>query len=167
MHSVLGSGSEFMVRLPVVVNWVPVAPDIPAAAPSKTFCRVLVVDDNIDAAQTLADLLTMTGHEARLAYDGPGAVTAAVAWCPDVVLLDIGLPGLSGFEVAKRIRREAAHSAMVLVALTGYGQASDRQHALEAGFDHHLVKPADFDEVEKILAAVVANTSTALTHSIV
>ena len=167
VHSVLGSGSEFMVRLPVVVNWVPVAPDIPAAAPSKTFCRVLVVDDNIDAAQTLADLLTMTGHEARLAYDGPGAVAAAVAWCPDVVLLDIGLPGLSGFEVAKRIRREAAHSAMVLVALTGYGQASDRQHSLEAGFDHHLVKPADFDEVEKILAAVVANASTALAYSIV
>ena len=156
VHSVLGSGSEFAIRLPVVANWAPVVPDAPVVAQARTSCRVLVVDDNIDAAQTLADLLTLTGHEARLAHDGLAAVAAAVAWCPDVVLLDIGLPGLNGFEVAKRIRREAAQPAMVLVALTGYGQASDRQRAREAGFDHHLVKPADFDEVEKILAAVVA-----------
>ena len=145
-----------LARLPVVANWAPVVPDAPIAAQARTSCRALVVDDNIDDAQTLADLLTLTGHEARLAYDGVAVVAVAVAWCPDVVLLDIGLPGLNGFEVAKRIRREAAHSAMVLVALTGYGQASDRQRAREAGFDHHLVKPADFDEVEKILAAVMA-----------
>ena len=156
VHSVLGSGSEFAIRLPVVANWAPAVPAAPTAAQASTSCRVMVVDDNIDAAQTLADLLTLTGHEARLAYDGLAAVAVALAWCPDVVLLDIGLPGLNGFEVAKRIRLEAAHSAMVLVALTGYGQASDRQRAHEAGFDHHLVKPADFDEVEKILAAVVA-----------
>ena len=156
VHSVLGSGSEFVMRLPVVAHWAPVLPAAPAAAQASTCCRVLVVDDNIDAAQTLADLLTITGHKVRVAHDGVAAVAAAVAWCPDVVLLDIGLPGLNGFEVARRIRHEAAHPAMVLVALTGYGQASDRQRAHEAGFDHHLIKPADFDEVEKILAAVVA-----------
>ena len=145
-----------LARLPVVANWAPVVPDAPIAAQARTSCRALVVDDNIDDAQTLADLLTLTGHEARLAYDGVAVVAVAVAWCPDVVLPNIGLPGLNGFEVAKRIWCEAAHPAMVLVALTGYGQASDRQRAHGAGFDHHLVKPADFDEVEKILAAVVA-----------
>ncbi len=158
VHSVLGHGSEFVMRLPVVAAWepllsLPVAPVAPMAV-GNAGCRVLVVDDNIDAAQTLADLLVMSGHEVRMVHDGLGAVAAAVAWCPDVVLLDIGLPGLNGFEVAKRIRLEAAHPAMVLVALTGYGQTADRQRSHEAGFDHHLVKPADFDEVEKILATV-------------
>lgn len=157
VHSVLGHGSEFVLRLPLATAWAPLQtlPALAAAVPADAGCRVLVVDDNVDAAQTLADLLSMTGHEVRMVHDGLSAVDAAVAWCPDVVLLDIGLPGLNGFEVAKRIRLEAAHPAMVLVALTGYGQASDRQRSHEAGFDHHLVKPADFDEVEKILAAVV------------
>ena len=157
VHSVLGHGSEFVMRLPVVAAWEPpltLLVDPPAAAQAAAGCRVLVVDDNVDAAQTLADLLVMTGHEVRIVHDGLGAVAAAVAWCPDVVLLDIGLPGLNGFDVAKRIRCETTKSDMVLVALTGYGQASDRQRSQEAGFDHHLVKPADFDEVEKILAAV-------------
>ncbi len=156
VHSVLGHGSEFVMRLPVVTSWVTQAEEPPATTHVTPRCRVLVVDDNIDAAQTLADLLSLTGHAVQLAHDGLGALAAAVAWRPDVVLLDIGLPGLNGFEVAKRIRREAAHPAMVLVALTGYGQAADRQRSHEAGFDHHLVKPADFDEVEKILAAVVS-----------
>ena len=158
VHSVLGHGSEFVMRLPVVAAWEPLLtlPVALVAAQGNAGCRVLVVDDNVDAAQTLADLLLMTGHEVRMVHDGLGAVAAAVAWSPDVVLLDIGLPGLNGFEVAKRIRLEAAHPAMTLVALTGYGQAADRQRSREAGFDHHLVKPADFDEVEKILAAVAA-----------
>ena len=104
-------------------------------------------------------MLTLTGHEVRLAHEGMGAVQAAVAWCPDVVLLDIGLPGLNGFEVAKRIRSEATRKTIVLVALTGYGQASDRQQSRDAGFDHHMVKPADFDEVEKILATVARITA--------
>ena len=161
VHSVLGHGSEFVMRLPVVAAWEPLLtlPVAPVAAQANAGCRVLVVDDNVDAAQTLADLLVMTGHEVRLVHDGLAAVAAAVAWCPDVVLLDIGLPGLNGFEVAKRIRLEATHPAMVLVALTGYGQAADRQRSHEAGFDHHLVKPADFDEVEKILVAVAVAVS--------
>jgi DNA-binding response OmpR family regulator len=113
-----------------------------------------VVDDNVDAAQSLANLLTMSGHETRTEHDGTTAVEAALAWRPDVALLDIGLPGISGFEVARRIRQQSKH--MVLVALTGYGQETDRQRSREAGFDHHLVKPADFDDVEKILAAVAS-----------
>ena len=154
VHSVVGHGSEFSVRLPLAADQSlhAVAPvDVAGVTQPR---RVLVVDDNVDAAQTLAELLTLSGHEVRLVHEGLGAVAAAVAWRPDVVLLDIGLPGLNGFEVAKRIRLEAVHPAMVLVALTGYGQAADRQRSGEAGFDHHLVKPADFDEVEKILAAV-------------
>jgi CheY-like chemotaxis protein len=131
-------------------------PQTPAQTqPLQPGRRVLVVDDNIDAAQTLADLLSLSGHDTRIVHDGLGAVAAATDWCPDVVLLDIGLPGLNGFEVARRIRLQAANPAMVLVALTGYGQAADRQRAQDSGFDHHLVKPADFDEIEKILAAVV------------
>ena len=157
VHSVLGQGSEFVMRLPAVAapESLPAMVPAPAATPITQGCRVLVVDDNLDAAQTLSDLLRMTGHEVHMVHDGLDAVTEAVAWCPDVVLLDISLPGLSGFEVAKRIRREAANPTMTLVALTGYGQAADRQRSHEAGFDHHLVKPADFDAVEKILTAVV------------
>ena len=155
-QSILGQGSEFVVRLPVVTADLPTLPvPSPEAVPAKRkFCRVLVVDDNVDAAQSLADLLSLSGHDVRLAYEGISAVETAVAWCPDVVLLDIGLPGLNGFEVAKRIRQQAACPNMVLVALTGYGQATDRQRSKDAGFDHHLVKPADFDDVEKILAGV-------------
>ena len=157
VQSVVGSGSEFVVRLPVVAAYVPAlaSPVIEASRSGEKFCRILVVDDNVDGAQSLADLLSMSGHEVRLAHEGLGAVEAAVAWGPDVVLLDIGLPGLNGFEVAKRIRKEAAHKTMVLVALTGYGQASDRQLSKDAGFDHHLVKPADFDDVDKILLSVI------------
>ena len=158
-HSILGQGSEFVVRLPVVTADLPTPPALPLPSPEvlpakRKFCRVLVVDDNVDAAQSLADLLSLSGHDVRLAYEGISAVDSAVTWCPDVVLLDIGLPGLNGFEVAKRIRQQAACPNMVLVALTGYGQATDRQRSKDAGFDHHLVKPADFDDVEKILEGV-------------
>ena len=99
-------------------------------------------------------LLEMTGHATRLAHDGPAAVQAAIDYWPDVVLLDIGLPGLDGYKVAQRIRQQVGLENVVLVALTGYGQDSDRQRSQDAGFDHHLVKPADFSEIEKILVAV-------------
>ena len=114
----------------------------------------MVVDDNVEAAESLAVLLEMTGHAVRLAYDGPSALEAVLAHRPDVVLLDIGLPGLDGFEVTQRIRKQPALDGVTLVALTGYGQDSDRQRALDVGFDYHLVKPADFGEIEKILALV-------------
>jgi CheY-like chemotaxis protein len=120
---------------------------------------VLVVDDNVDAAETLAMLLGVTGHAVTLAHDGPGAVQAAIDGRPDVVLLDIGLPGLDGYEVAQRIRQQAALKGVVLVALTGYGQDTDRQRSREAGFDHHLVKPADFNEINRLLAGLAQKTN--------
>ena len=161
-HSVLGQGSEFVVRLPVMPLLLTSLPESPtndsAQQPKKASsrCRVLVVDDNIDAAQSMAKLLEMTGQETRLAYDGPSALQAALDYRPDVVLLDIGLPGLDGYEVAERIRQQATLKNVVLVALTGYGQDIDRQHSQAAGFDHHLVKPCNFDEIEKILDRVAS-----------
>ena len=161
-HSILGQGSEFVVRLPLMQTSLPTLPTLALSAPdtapppekAATGCRVLVVDDNVDAAQSLGLLLEMSGHAVYLAYDGPSALQAAIALRPDVALLDIGLPGLDGFEVAQRIRHQAALKGMVLVALTGYGQDTDRQRSQDAGFDYHLVKPAGFDEIEKILLRV-------------
>ena len=158
-HSVLGQGSEFVVRLPVVQPTLPTVslPVLDTAQPpakASTRCRVLVVDDNVDAALSLARLLEMTGHEFRLAYDGPSALEAVMDYQPDVVLLDIGLPGLDGFEVAQQIRQKAALSKIVLVALTGYGQDADRRLSQDAGFDYHLVKPASFSQIERILLSV-------------
>ena len=115
---------------------------------------VLVVDDNVDAAQSLAILLTASGHQVRLVYDGPAALDAILDDRPDVVLLDIGLPGLDGFEVATQIRQQDTLKNIMLVALTGYGQERDRQRSYDVGFDHHLVKPADYGELQKILATV-------------
>ena len=157
-HSSLGHGSEFVVHLPVVVPSVaaaaPGAAD--ATAPTQPSLRVLVVDDNVDMAESLAMLMQADGHVVHTAHSGTGAVSAATDYRPDVVLLDIGLPEIDGFEVARRIRSDPSHHAMVLVALTGYGQDADRQRSREAGFDHHLVKPVDLEELQGILATVKA-----------
>ena len=156
VYSVLGQGSEFVVRLPVVLTALPSSTPRPTdmAPPPGAGCRVLVVDDNKDAAVMLAMLLEASGHDVRMVHDGPAALKATIDDRPDVVLLDIGLPGLDGFEVAKRIRRQPMLEHIVLVALTGYGQESDRERSRAAGFDHHLVKPADFEKVRDILATV-------------
>ena len=160
-RSVFGQGSEFLVRLPVVsdVDLALSLPRLESVQQACKGCRVLVVDDNVDAVQSLGKLLELSGYQVRLAYDGPSAVEAATDMCPDVVLLDIGLPGLTGYEVAERIRQQPLLDGTMLVALTGYGQAADRQRSKEAGFDHHLVKPAEFSEVEKILATVIKRKS--------
>jgi CheY-like chemotaxis protein len=113
---------------------------------------VLVVDDNADSAESLALLLTMKGHEVRTAHDGPAALAAAEAYRPEAVLLDIGLPGMDGHEVARRLRRLAGLDSIFLVALTGYGQEEDRRRAEQAGFDAHLVKPADPLALHQLLA---------------
>ncbi len=157
VHSTLGQGSEFVVRLPVAPALAPQPPSNPTetAEPTGPTLRVLVVDDNVDAAQTLAMLLETLGHDVRTAYTGPTALEAALDYRPSVVLLDIGLPGLNGYEVAKRIRQQPVLHNIVLVAMTGYGQETDRQRSQEAGFDHHLVKPANFGMVQQILATVV------------
>jgi CheY-like chemotaxis protein len=142
----LGRGSEFRVRLPqahVPGGAARAMPDSRAAIPLR---RILVVDDNADAVNSLAQLLRLEGHEVRTAYDGPGAVETAKAFRPHVAILDIGLPGLNGHEVARQLR-QAGLEELVLIAVTGYGQAQDRRHTLEAGFDHHLVKPINPDEL--------------------
>jgi CheY-like chemotaxis protein len=154
--SAVGQGSEFVVRLPVVsphqsqVS----SPPIETAQPTGRSLRVLVVDDNVDTVTTLAMLVKESGHDVRTVYDGSSVLEAALDYRPNVVLLDIGLPGLNGFEVAKQLRRQPALQNAVLVAMTGYGRESDRQRSQEAGFDHHLVKPGDFGKVLQILATV-------------
>jgi CheY-like chemotaxis protein len=114
--------------------------------------RVLIVDDNRDAAMSLAMLLQLSGAETDMAYDGPGAIDAGERFRPDAILLDIGLPGMSGHEVARRIRSEPWGRTVMLVAITGWGQAEDRQRSQEAGFDAHLVKPVDHGALVKLLA---------------
>ena len=158
VSSTLGQGSEFVVSLVVCppgrisVTTQPPATEI--TKPTESALRVLVVDDNLDAANALKMLVEEAGHLVRMAHTGPAALAVALDYRPDVMLLDIGLPELDGFEVAKRIRQEPLLRDIVLVAVTGYRQAADRQRVLEAGFDHYLVKPADFEKVRQILAEV-------------
>ena len=113
--------------------------------------RILVVDDSVDSAETLGELLKIWGHDVCLAHDGPAAVAAARDYRPEIVLLDIGLPGMDGFAVATELRKEGT-AGRLLVALTGYGEQQDKERAREAGFDHHLVKPIDPDRLQKLLA---------------
>ena len=157
VSSVPGQGSEFVVRLPTAAANLPTFPAdaVATAAPPGRSCRVLVVDDNLDAAESMAELLGMDGHEVRMAHDGPAALDAVQQFPTDLVLLDIGLPGMSGLEVARRIRQMPALAHITLVAMTGYGQESDHRNSKEAGFDHHLVKPASFDDINRILTSVV------------
>ncbi len=149
----LGQGSEFKVRLPLSNK--PLAARPRATSPSNQSSgrtgRILVVDDSRDAAESLVMLLQLQGHEVRSASDGPGALEAARAFQPDVVLLDIGLPGMDGYEVARRLREEEGAQKVLLVAMTGYGQDEDRRRSAEAGFDHHLIKPVDLGELQEVL----------------
>jgi signal transduction histidine kinase/CheY-like chemotaxis protein len=147
----LGQGSEFVIRLPVLTRDAepPLTRAAPAPAPPSR--RVLAVDDNVDAVESLALLLSAQGHEVRTAYDGPAAVAAAAAFQPEVVFLDIGLPHMDGYEVARRLRGQAGLSITLLVALTGYGQEEDRRRADEAGFDAYLIKPADPTTLQRLL----------------
>ena len=154
VKSTLKQGSEFIVRLPIVQGEISQLPVVESGLPNARPLRVLVVDDNVDTVLSFSMLLRASGHEVQTAHDGLAAVQAAIDYRPDIVLLDIGLPGLNGYEVAKQIRQHPKLKHVVLVALTGYGQDSDRQASGQAGFTHHLVKPARFDELQKILATV-------------
>jgi CheY-like chemotaxis protein len=147
----VGTGSEFTVRLPLLPGADGPAADT-APAPPAAPRRVLVVDDNHDARDSLGDLLVLSGHEVRVARSGPQAIELAREFRPDVALLDIGLPGMSGYELAGRLRAEPFGPTLLLVALTGYGQDEDRRRTREAGFDHHLTKPADLRQLAGLLA---------------
>jgi CheY-like chemotaxis protein len=120
-------------------------------ADPKARRRILVVDDSEDSATMLVELLELWGHEARAAHDGPSAIQAAREWAPDLILLDIGLPGMNGYAVAKALREESSLREVTLVALTGYGRAADREDSKEAGFNHHLVKPVDLDALQQLV----------------
>jgi PAS domain S-box-containing protein len=148
-----GRGSEFTVTLPIG-DAAPAeragSEHRPADAPARR--RVLVVDDNRDSAESLAMLLSIGGDEVRAGFDGYEAIRVAAQWRPDVVLLDIGMPGLSGYDVARRLRANPWGRDVVLVAMTGWGAENDKRRARDAGFDHHLTKPIDPAEVRRILA---------------
>ena len=113
--------------------------------------RVLIADDNRDSAETLAELLRMEGHAVTVVHDGPGSLAVFEEFRPEVVLLDIGMPGLDGYEVARRVRASRCGSGIKLIAITGWGQENDRQRAFAAGFDHHLTKPVDLQRLSTLL----------------
>ncbi len=152
----LGRGSEFVVRLPVVVE-ASVPPKVVPRddhPPPRSSLRILIVDDNRDGADSLSEMLNIMGNDTRTAYDGEEAVAAAVDFRPDVILLDIGLPRLNGYDACRRIREQPGGTKMVLVAQTGWGADEDRHRTTAAGFDHHMVKPVDPFALMKLLAGV-------------
>ena len=158
VSSTLGEGSEFVVSLPVhrpmALSQKTQPPPTEIAKPTSAALRVLIVDDNVDAATALEMLLQESGHLVRVAHTGPTGLAAALDFRPDVMLLDIGLPELDGWEVAKRIRQQPTLHDIVLVAMTGYGQKADRQRSQKAGFDHHFAKPVQSGKLRQFLATV-------------
>jgi signal transduction histidine kinase/DNA-binding response OmpR family regulator len=157
-----GRGSEFIVRLPVLAaEKAPNSPTGKSLSPPlpRTGHRVLVVDDNNDAAESLAMLLRLSGCEVCSTQDGPSALDAVQTFQPHIVVLDIGLPGMTGYELAQRLRQNVTTREAVLIALTGYGQEEDRQRSQQAGIDHHLVKPVDFGVLQELLASLAPGNS--------
>jgi PAS domain S-box-containing protein len=153
----LGQGSEFVVRLPLSVRRLENVDDLGASqqlqqSPMPSGHRLLIVDDNQDAANSLGMLLKLQGHEVRVAHSGQAALEITEGYTPDVVFLDIGMPGMDGYEVARRLRLQPGLENVVLAALTGWGQQEDRRRTAEAGFNHHLVKPPEPTAVEDVLA---------------
>ena len=147
-------GSEFVVRLPVLLDERAALPSHPPATEPApvTGLRILVVDDNHDSAESLSLLLELAGYQTNVAFDGVEAVEAAASFRPEVILMDLGMPKLNGFEAARQIRQQAWGKGIVLVALSGWGQEEDRNKTAEAGFDAHLVKPVDYATLTELLA---------------
>jgi signal transduction histidine kinase len=148
----VGRGSEFVVRLPLARTWPPAdVPGTQVGSPPDVALRVLVADDNNDAADSLGMLLELIGADVHVVYSGTDALTAFATYRPAVVLLDIGMPGMDGYEVARRIRSLPRSEDVTLIALTGWGQEEDRQRSKSAGFDHHITKPPEFNALKTIL----------------
>jgi len=150
-------GSEFVVRLPVTRDRLvdaPVAARMGETQPQARALRVVLVDDNIDGVESLADLIALLGHEVRIAHDGPTGIGVIREFNPDLVLLDIGLPGMDGYEVARRLRHEIGTRA-VLIAVSGYGRDEDRALSLEAGCEQHLVKPVEFRTLQALFSSLL------------
>ena len=151
----LKKGSEFIVRLPILSGTVirPAANKNPAPIGVPLVPRrILVVDDNVDSAKTSSLLLELQGHEVQTVFDGPTAIKVAQKFRPEIILLDIGLPGMNGYKVAQQLRDTPATKSALLIALSGYGQAEDRRRSNEAGFDYHLVKPADIEHLNALIS---------------
>jgi PAS domain S-box-containing protein len=147
----LGQGAEFLVRLPIMKGAPAVAAHAPAATSLDHPMKLLIVDDNRDGAESMAMLQELLGHQTRLAHTGPDALAIAQEFLPDVILLDIGLPGMDGYEVARKLREMPPLADSLLIALTGYGSEDDRQRARDAGFSAHLAKPADQDRLQRLM----------------
>jgi CheY-like chemotaxis protein len=155
---IIGQGSSFTVQLPLLPSVQPaVAPPHASLSnaldPQLPTFRIMVVDDFVDAAESLAMLLQMEGYEVKTVHCGMQAIEQAQVFRPQVVLLDIGLPGLNGYEVANRLRELPETQEAMLIALTGYGREEDRNRSKNAGFDHHLLKPVNFHTLSELLAS--------------
>jgi len=162
-----GKGSEFIVRLPLAPaapRAETPAPPVAATLPTGHLRRVLVVDDSHDAADSLGMLLRLLGAEVMVVHDGRSALAAMKSFKPAVVLLDLGMPEMNGLEVARRMREDPESRRATLVALTGWGQREDRHRTREAGFDYHLVKPADMGMLQSILSLREADGSQLVRH---
>jgi CheY-like chemotaxis protein len=146
-------GSEFVIRLPLIARQSSATDAVPTAQPKPASqgTSILIVDDNKDAAYSLGLLLRMLGHDVRTANDGPAALKVLESYGPNLVLLDLGMPGMNGCEVARRAREMPNCKGTLFVALTGWGQEEDRQRTREAGFDHHLLKPVNVGALELLL----------------
>ena len=150
-----GRGSEFIIRLPIVPAPTQAQPpkserELPMAKPTRH--RILVVDDNVDAAKTMSMMLKIMGNEIRTAHDGQQGIETAEEFRPDMILLDIGMPKLNGYDTCRRIREQPWGGSIFIVALTGWGQEDDKRRSREAGFDYHLVKPVEPAALESLLA---------------
>jgi signal transduction histidine kinase/CheY-like chemotaxis protein len=149
-----GEGSEFVVCLPLASQPSPAEEaDRTNPPPVTESRRILLVDDNLDTATSLAVLFQIAGHETAVAHEGIAAIESAAGFRPHVILLDIGLPGMSGYDICRRLRERAWAQAITIIALTGWGQEADREKSRAAGFDHHLVKPVDFPELLALVTA--------------
>jgi two-component system CheB/CheR fusion protein len=146
-----GAGSEFVVRLPLAAP--PDAREVPSTAPSRPR-RILIIEDNLDAASSLRIALEIEGHEVETSLDGPEGLEKLREFAPDVVLCDIGLPEMDGYQVAQAIRETPAARRAFLVALTGYARPEDQQRAKDAGFDAHLAEPPTIEQIQKLIAHV-------------
>ena len=155
----LSHGSEFIVRLPLLITNPVATPRVADPAPPPARSRILIADDNKDAADSLSMLLELAEHDVRVAHLGCAALSLAEAFRPDAALLDIGMPDLSGYEIAQKLRRKAWGQKIQLIALTGWGQDEDRRRALEIGFDHHLTKPIDPDQLKGLIARLLEDRS--------
>jgi CheY-like chemotaxis protein len=150
----LGQGSEFTFRLPLGSRPRVASPRTADATPARRSLRILIVEDNLDAARSLQTLLLRAGHEVRVAYTGMAGMRAATEWKPEVVLCDLGLPELDGFELARQLRSQPNGEKLHLIAVSGYGQDEDIHRSKESSFDLHLTKPVNPVELQRLLAVL-------------